>query len=88
MARLCGKERNFTGEHFWARGHAVSTVGFESEQAREEEAKAREKSSLATFSSYGLSCEVGLTLLSSLVSDQLTTTAAASLRGRLLFRCT
>jgi putative transposase len=20
MARLCGKERNFTGEHFWARG--------------------------------------------------------------------
>ena len=27
MARLCGKERNFTGEHFWARGYAVSTVG-------------------------------------------------------------
>ena len=25
MARLCGKERNFTGEHFWARGYAVST---------------------------------------------------------------
>lgn len=24
-----GKERNFTGEHFWARGYAVSTVGFE-----------------------------------------------------------
>ena len=23
MARLCGKERNFTGEHFWARGYAV-----------------------------------------------------------------
>jgi putative transposase len=20
VARLCGKERNFTGEHFWARG--------------------------------------------------------------------
>ena len=20
MARLCGKERNFSGEHFWARG--------------------------------------------------------------------
>jgi len=34
MARLCGKERNFTGEHFWARGHAVSTVGFEWEQVR------------------------------------------------------
>ena len=23
------KERNFVGEHFWARGYAVSTVGFE-----------------------------------------------------------
>jgi REP-associated tyrosine transposase len=29
-----GKERNFTGEHFWARGYAVSTVGFELEQIR------------------------------------------------------
>ena len=29
-----GKERNFTGEHFWARGYAVSTVGFELEQLR------------------------------------------------------
>jgi putative transposase len=29
IARLCGKERNFSGEHFWARGYAVSTVGFE-----------------------------------------------------------
>jgi REP element-mobilizing transposase RayT len=27
IARLCGKERNFSGEHFWARGYAVSTVG-------------------------------------------------------------
>ena len=26
-----GKQRNFTGEHFWARGYAVSTVGFEEE---------------------------------------------------------
>ena len=34
MARLCGKERNFTGEHFWARGYDVSTVGFELEQVR------------------------------------------------------
>jgi putative transposase len=34
IARLCGKERNFTGEHFWARGYAVSTVGFELEQVR------------------------------------------------------
>ena len=34
MARLCGKERNFTDEHFWARGYAVSTVGFELGQVR------------------------------------------------------
>ena len=34
IARLCGKERNFSGEHFWARGYAVSTVGFEREQVR------------------------------------------------------
>ena len=33
-ARLSGKERNFSGEHFWARGYAVSTVGFELEQVR------------------------------------------------------
>jgi REP-associated tyrosine transposase len=31
-----GKERNFTGEHFWARGYAVSTVGVELEQVRAE----------------------------------------------------
>ena len=29
-----GRERNFTGEHFWARGYAVSTVGFDLEQGR------------------------------------------------------
>lgn len=35
IARQCGgKERNFTGEHFWARGDAVSTVGVELEQIR------------------------------------------------------
>ena len=27
-----GKERNYTGANFWARGYAVSTVGFEIEQ--------------------------------------------------------
>lgn len=26
-----GKQRNFNGEHFWARGYAVSTVGLEEE---------------------------------------------------------
>jgi len=30
-----GKGRNFSGEHFWARGYAVSTVGFELEQVRQ-----------------------------------------------------
>ena len=30
-----GKDRNFTGEHLWARGYAVSTVGFELEQVRQ-----------------------------------------------------
>jgi putative transposase len=27
--RFSQKERNYTGEHFWAREYAVSTVGFE-----------------------------------------------------------
>jgi len=27
--RVQEQERNFPGEHFWARGYAVSTVGFE-----------------------------------------------------------
>jgi putative transposase len=35
-ARLCGQERNFSGEHFWARGYAGSTVGLELEQVRQE----------------------------------------------------
>jgi putative transposase len=30
-----GKERNFTGEHLWARGYAVSTLGFELEEVRQ-----------------------------------------------------
>ena len=29
-----GKQKNFTGEHFWARGYAVSTVGYELEQVK------------------------------------------------------
>ena len=29
-----GRKRNFNGEKFWARGYAVSTVGFEEEQIR------------------------------------------------------
>ena len=34
IARESGKDRNFTGEHFWARGYAVSTVGFNLEQVK------------------------------------------------------
>ena len=29
-----GRQRNFNGERFWARGYAVSTVGFEKDQVR------------------------------------------------------
>ena len=29
-----GRQRNFQGENFWARGYAVSTVGFELEAVR------------------------------------------------------
>lgn len=29
IARKFGKEKNFLSEHFWARGYAASTVGFE-----------------------------------------------------------
>jgi len=44
-----GKTRNFNGEHFWARGYAVSTVGFEEqvirkyieEQEQDEDSKAQ-----------------------------------------------
>jgi putative transposase len=33
--QFSGKKRNFTGESFWARGHAVSTVGYEELKIRE-----------------------------------------------------
>ena len=29
-----GRERNYTGEHFWARGYCVSTVGHDVEEVR------------------------------------------------------
>jgi putative transposase len=29
-----GKQRNFNGENFWARGYAISTVGFELENVK------------------------------------------------------
>lgn len=31
---LNGRKRNFTGEHFWARGYFVSTVGMDKETIR------------------------------------------------------
>jgi len=34
VARMNGRERNFNGEHLWARGYAVSTVGFESDEIK------------------------------------------------------
>ncbi len=33
--QLGGRKRNFNGEQFWARGYAVSTVGFEEEQVKQ-----------------------------------------------------
>ena len=32
--QFSGRKKNFTGESFWARGYAVSTVGFEETQIR------------------------------------------------------
>lgn len=32
--KFSGKQRNFNGENFWARGYAVSTVGFEEDDVR------------------------------------------------------
>ena len=32
--QFSGRKRNFNGEQFWARGYAVSTVGFEEAQIR------------------------------------------------------
>ena len=33
--RVGGRQRNFTGEHFWARGYFVSTVGRDEKAIRE-----------------------------------------------------
>jgi putative transposase len=32
--RFSGKQRNFRGEHFWARGYWVSTVGLNEDEVR------------------------------------------------------
>ena len=31
IAKMSGRQRNFGGENFWARGYAVSTVGYDLE---------------------------------------------------------
>ena len=35
VARTTGRNRNFVGQHFWARGYYVSTVGLDEEAIRE-----------------------------------------------------
>ena len=35
VARATGKNRNFVGQNFWARGYCVSTVGLDEETIRE-----------------------------------------------------
>lgn len=49
VARSLGKQRNFNGENFWARGYAVSTIGFEEEKIRKyiEEQEADDEDSKA-----------------------------------------
>jgi putative transposase len=50
MARLGGKERKFTGEHFWARGYAVSTVGFERSRSARTSASRKRRMEQADYS--------------------------------------
>ena len=47
-----GKQRNFTGEHFWARGYAVSTVGFEEAAIRKYIAEQEDDEPLADDGSF------------------------------------
>ena len=35
VARATGENRNFVGQHFWARGYCVSTIGLDEETIRE-----------------------------------------------------
>jgi len=48
-----GRQRNFTGEHFWARGYYVSTVGLDEEVLRQyiqnQEAEDRRLDQLGMF---------------------------------------
>ena len=48
-----GKQRNFVGEHFWARGYFVSTVGQDEQKIRQyiqqQEAEDKRLEQLAMF---------------------------------------
>jgi putative transposase len=35
IARMCGRQKNFIGQNFWARGYCVSTIGLNEETVRE-----------------------------------------------------
>ena len=49
--QFSGKQRNFTGEHFWARGYNVSTVGYDTDQIKQyiREQEGNEKRTEGTF---------------------------------------
>jgi putative transposase len=32
---MCGRQKNFIGQNFWARGYCVSTIGLNEETVRE-----------------------------------------------------
>lgn len=53
VARHYGRKRNFSGQHFWARGYYVSTVGRDEavirEYIREQEAEDRRQDQLRLF---------------------------------------
>ncbi|MBA4391176.1 MAG: IS200/IS605 family transposase [Syntrophus sp. (in: bacteria)] len=35
ISRMCGRQRNFIGQNFWARGYCVSTIGLDENVVRE-----------------------------------------------------
>ena len=53
VARYYGRKRNFSGQHFWARGYYVSTVGRDEaairEYIRQQEAEDRRQDQLRLF---------------------------------------
>ena len=54
VARMQGRKRNYSGQHFWARGYFVSTVGIEEatvqEYIRKQEEEDRRVDQLELFS--------------------------------------